>query len=56
MDCIIYDVVRIDGDYAFLVDEAGVNEEKCVARALLPEDIKEGSKVKYEMFSYELLN
>lgn len=51
-----YVVKRIDGDYAYLVilgQEDG--EEKCVARALLPDSISEGTKVKYEMMSYELI-
>ena len=36
-----YVVKRIDGDYAYLIlpDQPQL-EEKCVARALLPEDIK----------------
>lgn len=53
---IIYKVARIDGDYAFLViPERPELEEKCVARALLPDNIREGSVLKYEMFEYELL-
>ncbi|MCQ2537034.1 MAG: DUF3006 domain-containing protein [Lachnospiraceae bacterium] len=53
---IIYKVARIDGDYAFLViPERPELEEKCVARALLPDSIREGSVLKYEMFEYELL-
>ena len=52
----IYKVNRIDGDYAFLLEE-GVDgaEEKCVARALLPAEISEGSKLLYECLQYELL-
>lgn len=52
----IYKVNRIDGDYAFLLEE-GVSsaEEKCVARALLPAEITEGSKLLYECLQYELL-
>ena len=52
----IYKVSRIDGDYAFLLEE-GVDgaEEKCVARALLPAEISEGSKLLYECLQYELL-
>ncbi len=50
-----YFVARIDGDYAYLkVSED--SEEKCVARALLPEGIVEGSKVAYEMMEYTLLS
>ena len=46
----------IDGDYAHLRrdgDESG--ETKLVARALLPEAILTGSKLKYEMMQYELV-
>lgn len=51
-----YVVHRIDGDYAFLLEEgvAGA-EEKCVARALLPAEIAEGSRLLYECLQYELL-
>ena len=50
-----YVVASIDGDYAHLkrtdVDD---NELKLVARALLPDGIAEGTKLKYEMFQYEI--
>ena len=51
-----YIVEMIDGDYAHLkrVDEESA-ELKLVARALLPEAIVVGSKLKYEMLQYELL-
>ena len=51
-----YTVAVIDGDYAHLKkeeDESG--ELKLVARALLPESIMVGSKLKYEMLQYELV-
>jgi predicted transcriptional regulator len=51
-----YIVEIIDGDYAHLRkqdDETG--ELKLVARALLPEAIVVGSKLKYEMLQYELV-
>lgn len=51
-----YVVARIDGDYAYLKLLADENsEEKCVARALLPEAIMEGSHLAYEMMQYTLL-
>lgn len=51
-----YTVARIDGDYAYLKQEADPSaEEKCVARALLPPEIREGSRLKYEMMQYEIL-
>lgn len=45
----------IDGDYAHLkrTDEEG---ETLVARALLPLEIMEGTKLKYEMLQYEVIN
>ena len=50
-----YVVDSIDGDYAHLkrtdVDES---ERKLVARALLPDGIPEGTKLKYEMLQYEI--
>lgn len=52
----IYTVHRIDGDYAFLLEEqVETAEEKCVARALLPAEITEGSRLLYECLQYELL-
>ena len=49
-----FEVDSIDGDYAHLrrTDEEG---EKLVARALLPPEIVEGSKLKYEMLQYEIV-
>lgn len=51
-----YTVVRIDGDYAYLVRSDMSGEEKCVARALLPEEIEEGSRVAYEMLEYSMID
>ena len=49
-----FEVDSIDGDYAHLrrTDEEG---EQLVARALLPPEIVEGSKLKYEMLQYEIV-
>ena len=49
-------VDRIDGDYAYLkrTDEEQA-EPRLVARALLPDEIMEGSKIKYEMLRYEII-
>lgn len=50
-----YTVARIDGDYAYLqMDENPDAELKCVARALLPEAILEGTKLAYEMMQYSI--
>lgn len=58
MDLLVCDyiVVQIDGDYAHLrrVDKPE-DELKLVARALLPMEIVEGSKLHYEMLQYELI-
>lgn len=51
-----YRVQRIDGDYAVLVRiDIESEDEKLVARALLPGDIVEGSKLHYEYLEYSIL-
>jgi len=56
METLYYEVAIIDGDYAHLRRLDGANNDlKLVARALLPEDIREGSKLKYEFFQYEIM-
>ena len=56
METWYYEVVSIDGDYANLrrtdIDSGDI---KLVARALLPENISEGSKLKYEFLQYEII-
>lgn len=51
-----YQVESIDGDYANLkridAEEEGV---KLVARALLPPEITEGTKLLYEMMEYTVI-
>ena len=51
-----YEVVSIDGDYANLrrIDIPS-DDLKLVARALLPAEIYDGCKLKYELFQYELM-
>ncbi len=50
-----YVVEQIDGDYAQLRRTDGQEDEpKLVARALLPDDIAEGTKLRYEMFEYTI--
>ncbi len=50
-----YEVIQIDGDYAHLRNlDRPQDEPKLVARALLPEDIREGSRLHYECFEYTL--
>ena len=49
-------LVSIDGDYANLKrTDIESDDLKLVARALLPPEIMEGSKLKYELMQYELL-
>lgn len=51
-----YEVVSIDGDYANLRrTDIAAPELKLVARALLPDAIREGTRLKYEMMQYEIL-
>ena len=50
-----YTVKRIDGDYAYLQNEADPEELKCVARALLPAEVGEGTRVAYEMLEYKVI-
>lgn len=51
-----YQVTVIDGDYAHLlrIDIEG-EETKLVARALLPDNINEGTRLSYENFEYNIL-
>ena len=56
METWFYEVVNIDGDYANLRrTDIESDDLKLVARALLPAEIKEGSKLKYEMFTYSVV-
>ena len=50
-----YIVSRIDGDYAWLKRTDKEEEPLLVARALLPEEIDEGTNLKYEMLQYEVI-
>lgn len=51
-----YVVAQIDGDYAHLRRiDAPEGEELLVARALLPFETDEGSRLRYEYGSYTLL-
>ena len=50
LDKIYYTVNSLEGDYAYLKkDGDGSDEPKCVARALLPAEIAEGTRLVYEM-------
>lgn len=53
METWYYEVISIDGDYANLKRIDFESEDiKLVARALLPAEICEGSKLKYEFLQY----
>lgn len=56
METWFYEVVSIDGDYANLRrTDIESDDLKLVARVLLPAEIMEGSKLKYELMQYELI-
>ncbi len=55
METRYYIVADFDGDYVHLkrTDEES-DDLKLVARALLPPEIREGTKLKYEMLQYSI--
>ena len=56
METWYYEVVSIDGDYADLKHtDIETDDLKLVARALLPAEIMEGSRLKYELMQYEII-
>lgn len=57
MEVIEYTVESIDGDYAHLRrNDIPESECKLVARAILPPEIMEGLRIRYEMFEYSIIN
>ena len=57
MNTFQYKVASIDGDYANLKRiDVESDELKLVARALLPPEIMEGTKLLYEMLEYRILS
>ena len=52
-----YVVKRIDGDYAYL-ERTDLREDELliVARALLPEETDEGTKLKWAFLTYEIID
>ena len=55
METIYYLVAAIDGDYAHLRREDNPEGAlKLVARALLPEEIREGTRLRWELLQYEI--
>ena len=56
METWFYEVVSIDGDYANLKrTDIDSDDIKLVARALLPAEIVEGTRLKYELMKYEII-
>lgn len=56
MNTFQYRVESIDGDYANLCRIDTVEKEyKLVARALLPPEITEGTKLLYEFMEYQIM-
>lgn len=56
MEIWYYEVVSIDGDYANLKrTDIETEDVKLVARALLPAEVQEGSRLKYECLQYEMI-
>ena len=56
METWYYEVVSIDGDYANLKrTDIASDDLKLVASALLQAEIMEGSKLKYELMQYEII-
>lgn len=57
METWFYEVVSIDGDYANLKrTDIKLDDLKLVARALLPAEITVGSRLKYELMQYEIVD
>ena len=52
METKVYEVSRIDGDYAWLTCLSANEEPYFIARALLPQEIDEGSKLKLENYQF----
>jgi hypothetical protein len=57
METKYYVVSSIDGDYAWLKRiDTGMDEEPVfIARALLPEGVNEGTRLKSEFLQYEIV-
>ena len=56
MDERFYVVRRIDGDYAYLErTDAKEDDLLIVARALLPEETDEGTRLKWAFLTYEIV-
>ncbi len=54
MEARFYSVVKIEGEYAYIRDEES-GEEIFIAMFLLPEGVDIGTRLKYEMLEYEVI-
>ena len=51
-----YTVVKIEGEYAYLRDDDNKDEEDLfIAMALLPPGVDVGTRLHYEMLSFEII-
>lgn len=51
-----YTVVKIEGEYAYLRDDEGIEEEDYfIALALLPPGVDVGTRLHYEMLSFTII-
>lgn len=55
METKYYVLTSIDGDYAWLTCTSAQEEPYFIARALLPMEADEGSKLKFENFQFEIV-
>ena len=55
METRFYEVTKIEGEYAYIKD-AETKEEIFIAMFLLPEGVDIGTKLKYEMLEYEIVD
>ena len=55
METRYYEVVRIEGEYAY-IREQSTGDEIFIAMFLLPEGVDIGTKLKYEMLQYEIID
>lgn len=54
MEARYYEVTKIEGEYAYIKDKE-TGEEIFIAMFLLPEGVDIGTKLKYEMLEYEVI-
>lgn len=54
METKYYTITKIEGEYAYIRQD-GTDNELFIAMALLPENVDIGTRLKYEMLSYEII-